>query len=174
MIAKSRPRWVAGDFRSRSTFSRKTNRGRSLLEDRWICPPQDALLALDARGLVQRLRDRVVLAGKPPTSRSWSGTARVGRPRPGRCTSLMSSQTCSPIRSARGSSRRRAGSWSRAPTGSPRRRRQPARSRPSRNPPTPANSSTTRPALPRCARSLACAPVDLLQEVRVEGRITPL
>ena len=48
MIAKSRPRWVAGDFSSRSTFSRNTGARALLLEDPIDLPPEDALLALDA------------------------------------------------------------------------------------------------------------------------------
>ena len=62
MIAKSRPRCDAGDFNSRSTFSRKTSLRLLRFDDPIDRPPEHALLALDAVSLIQGLRDRVVLA----------------------------------------------------------------------------------------------------------------
>ena len=51
MIAKSRPRWLVGDFKSRSTFSRKTGSGTLPLENPLDRPPEHALLPYDAMRL---------------------------------------------------------------------------------------------------------------------------
>ena len=59
MMAKSRPRWDAGDLSKRSTFSNRPN-----LEEAVDVPPKDALLALDAVCLVEGTRNGVVLAWK--------------------------------------------------------------------------------------------------------------
>ena len=97
MIAKSRPRWVAGDFNRRSTFSRKTSRGFFSLEDPVDRPPEDALLALDPVRLVQRLRDRVVLAREAADEEVVVGIESRSPASIWSRTTLMSSLTCTPV-----------------------------------------------------------------------------
>ena len=120
MIAKSRPRCVAGDFSSRSTFSRKTKLRLLVLDDPVDRPPEHALLADDAVRLTQDLRHRVVLTGEPPTSSSWSGkSSRHLGPSLDDGVDVLVAQDVR-VQVAADSSRRRVGSSSRAPTGWPR------------------------------------------------------
>ena len=64
MIAKSRPRWLAGDLSSRSTFSRNRNGGRFIAAAAGGSATTARPSCRRCRRLVERLGHGVVLAGE--------------------------------------------------------------------------------------------------------------
>ena len=143
MTAKSRPRWLVGDFSERSTFSRKRYGGRFSVRSRWICHQRTPFLPCDAERLVERLGDRIILARESADEQLMVGDG----PTAGLdlvedlvdvLADVLAGREVAGVAVERGL-RLRAGSHWFAQTTC-----QPDRSSPSRNPPTPANSSTTR------------------------------